>query len=306
MVKHKDEIAGVLYAEGFDVPLSNLVLARTVKNTVSSVAEAYGVHATFVASNLKSFTDKVVNWGFVAHGPALASIGLLLQGHFDKMYIPSTHSLKQMFPWGSHVLVDHLWSTERMTFIHDGADASRVVKTLAIAEQPAVQQHLRVCWQNRGPYNCGRCEKCLRTMTALELMGTLDKFEVFPSIDLPEAVRTLEISNQNGLEFQIENLEYAQEMGSTSPLVAALQESIDAYKERKSDAPSTKPPYVGSRAAREQRIRAEVVELRKEVKELRRANAALQAQLSGADRRGPRRVRRALGRVVRKVIPRRG
>ncbi len=306
LVKHKDEITSVLYVEGFDVPITNAVLARSVRKTVSSVAEAYGVQATFLQSNLKSFTDRVTDWGLIAHGPALASVGLLLQGHFDTMYIPSTHSLKQMFPWGSHVLVDHLWSTERLTFIHDGADASRVTKTKTIAQEKPVQEYLRVCWQNRGPYNCGRCEKCLRTMTALELMGTLDKFEVFPSIDLPEAVRTLEISNQNGLGFQIENLEYAQEMGSTSPLVAALQESIDAYRERNRDAPSTKPPYVGSRAAREQRIRAEVVELRKEVKELRRANAALQAQLSGAERRGPRRVRRALGRVVRKVIPRRG
>ena len=306
LVKHKDEITSVLYVEGFDVPITNAVLARSVRKTVSSVAEAYGVQATFLQSNLKSFTDRVTDWGLIAHGPALASVGLLLQGHFDTMYIPSTHSLKQMFPWGSHVLVDHLWSTERLTFIHDGADASRVTKTKTIAQEKPVQEYLRVCWQNRGPYNCGSCEKCLRTMTALDLMDALDKFTVFPDIDLPEAVRNLRIANQNGLEFQLENLEYAQEISSTKPVVAALQESIDAYRERNRDAPSTKPPYVGSRAAREQRIRAEVVELRKEVKELRRANAALQAQLSGAERRGPRRVRRALGRVVRKVIPRRG
>jgi len=303
LVKHKEELDAVLYVEGFDVPLSNMVLARTVRNTIRSVAESYGKEAVFLASNLKTFTDKELNWGLIAHGPALASVGLLLQGHIDKMYIPSTHSLKQMFPWGSHVLVDHLWSTDRMAFVHDGADASRVTKTLAISGESAPQQYLRVCWQNRGPYNCGRCEKCLRTMTALELMGALDKFTVFPEIDLPAAVGALRIANQNGLEFQLENLEYAHEIGSTSPVVPALTRSIESFRARKGESATTKPPFAGSRFAKVPMLRKEVVALRKEVVALRKENSRLKTRLDAVERTLPRRVRRRLARAYRRVVP---
>jgi len=39
---------------------------------------------------------------------------------------------------------------------------------------------LRVCWQNKElAYNCGRCEKCLRTMIALHLAGALSRCRTF-------------------------------------------------------------------------------------------------------------------------------
>ena len=122
---------------GFDVPLGNIVLARKVKETVQSVADFHGKDAVFVATNLKGFTDREANWGLVAVGPALAGVGLVLQDHFDTMRIPSSHSYRQMFPWGSHVMLDHHWSSDRLTMIHDGADASRIDKTLAISTAPS-------------------------------------------------------------------------------------------------------------------------------------------------------------------------
>ncbi|MGC4174078.1 hypothetical protein [Demequina sp.] len=309
LVKHKDALDAVLYVDGFDVPLANLVMSRTVKSTISAVASDYGKEATFLSTNLKWFTDKEVNWGLIAHGPALASIGMILQGHVGTMYIPSTHSLKQMFPWGSHVLVDHLWSTERLTFIHDGADASRVTKTQTISHEGPAQRHLRVCWQNKGQYNCGRCEKCLRTMTALELLGVLEDFTVFPETDLPTAVGNLRIANRNGLEFQLENLEYAQEIGSESPVVPGLIRSIDDFVARKGLGGEVKPPFAGSLAAKQARVRAELVALRKETAKLRKdaarltaENARLTARLAEAEKTLPQRARRRLGRIKRRFV----
>ena len=43
-----------------------------------------------------------------------------------------------------------------------------------------MQRHLRVCWKNVGnKVNCGRCEKCVRTMLALEACGKLGCFSGF-------------------------------------------------------------------------------------------------------------------------------
>jgi hypothetical protein len=57
-------------------------------------------------------------------------------------------------------------------------------------DEPLVQQHLRVCWENHRPIgNCGACEKCLRTMLILEGHGRLETFPVFP--DAAALVRNL-------------------------------------------------------------------------------------------------------------------
>jgi hypothetical protein len=57
-----------------------------------------------------------------------------------------------------------------------------------LAGNEAVYGALRVCLENTdGAYNCGRCIKCLLTMTTLEALGILDKVETFDvplSLDL--------------------------------------------------------------------------------------------------------------------------
>ena len=48
---------------------------------------------------------------------------------------------------------------------------SRPTKVRRLVEAGVDLNELRVC--NRfTDFNCGRCEKCLRTMVALEVMGT--------------------------------------------------------------------------------------------------------------------------------------
>lgn len=60
---------------------------------------------------------------------------------------------------------------------------SRFEKTALIAEWPVGLQNLRVCQRDdTGTANCGRCEKCLRTMTTLEALGKLEGLtDTFPS-----------------------------------------------------------------------------------------------------------------------------
>jgi hypothetical protein len=69
-----------------------------------------------------------------------------------------------------------------------GADPAvqAMLRVLAVqGRQPEVLRHLRVCHVSPGDvYNCGRCEKCLRTMVALRVTG-LDRWaSSFPPLDL--------------------------------------------------------------------------------------------------------------------------
>ena len=64
-------------------------------------------------------------------------------------------------------------------------------KTLSLAEWPAAYDTLRVCWWDPdGVENCGRCPKCVRTMTTLEIVRKLDLFSTFPRPYHPGRVLT--------------------------------------------------------------------------------------------------------------------
>lgn len=66
-------------------------------------------------------------------------------------------------------------------FYFSGQETSRIGKLRAIADHPLAQRGLTVCGH---PVNCGRCEKCLRTMAELYAIGKLENFRaVFPVDD---------------------------------------------------------------------------------------------------------------------------
>ena len=108
-------------------------------------------------------------------------------------------------PWGSHPLLDPLWSTEDIEFTHDGCEALRSAKIKAIARAPLALSTLRVCWANeQAEYNCGRCEKCLRTMIALHVVGALDRCTTFNQPLSVTAVRRMQLGESSELFLRAE------------------------------------------------------------------------------------------------------
>jgi hypothetical protein len=120
--------------------------------------------------------------------------------------VPASYHVNELFPWGSHPQLDPLWSSSAVTFEHHGHDATRPEKVASIAGNDAAMAHLRVCWENPGnAYNCGRCEKCLRTMINLHAVGAGARCRTLPSALPLEAVRGLRLSH-GGQVFARENL----------------------------------------------------------------------------------------------------
>jgi hypothetical protein len=62
-----------------------------------------------------------------------------------------------------------------------------------LSSHSEVLARLRVCWENLGNYNCGLCEKCIRTMLGLRAIG-VDRCPTFPDTLTPELVRQQELS----------------------------------------------------------------------------------------------------------------
>jgi pyruvyl transferase EpsO len=120
------------------------------------------------------------------HGAAMAAVAYALAPNHGKVYIASSNSYVDLHTWGSHPLLDPLWSTEAVQIVHDGGE-TRMNKLRALVQYPEAVARLRVCWRNPGSFNCGHCEKCVRTMLALRALG-VERCAAFPDILTPNLV----------------------------------------------------------------------------------------------------------------------
>lgn len=223
LLQHQEDITDLVFIHGFDFTLDNEKLRRQASDAAHTVAEKLGKNLIEVETNLRPFLVKYTAWKW-AHGAALATVGLLLSQFVRKIYIPASHTYDERFPWGSHPDLDPLWSTSRLAFVHHGAEATRSQKVAVISRSDLALQTLRVCLENhRGDYNCGRCEKCLRTLLNLQIAGALDRCTTFREPLDPRRLSRVLVSNVNTVAFARENLAALEKIGSDPELVEALR-----------------------------------------------------------------------------------
>jgi hypothetical protein len=196
LLKHETRTTHLLLIRGFDIGLENDALWDAARARAARAAERLGKRLVTCETNLREVVDKGRCrwgmpydgdfWGECLHGAALASVALLLRRTVGEFIVPATHSHAQIKPWGSSPELDHLWSDGYMAITHDGCEADRVSKVRRIAESDIALETLRVCYHDTAEINCGRCEKCLRTIMALRVCGALDRAAMFPR-DIPMA-----------------------------------------------------------------------------------------------------------------------
>ena len=134
-----------------------------------------------VYTNIRYLDDDVRFWMYEFHGAALASVAHALANRFAMVLIASGFDISNMSPSGSHPLIDPNCSSTELQIGHDGVRFSRLDKIRLIADWEIALQNLRVCTENRPcMLNCGECEKCIRTMTELQVVGRLADTQVFP------------------------------------------------------------------------------------------------------------------------------
>ena len=195
-------ISHLVLVHGFDINLKNRALFDQLATSARAVADATGRKLFLVETNVRDLSEGLVPWAFY-HGGVLASVGLALGRVLGSCVIPSSHAYSELLPWGSDPILDPLWSTESFEFIHDGCEALRTKKIRRLAESTLALEHLRVCWPDwTQDYNCGRCEKCVRTMIVLHAVGALQRSKTFPNTLDPRVVRKLElVTGVSGVQF---------------------------------------------------------------------------------------------------------
>lgn len=168
-----------LFMAGFDMPLSLKDSIRELTDSYQELFREQGKTLVVGSTNIRQFVN-TVDWTN-AHGQALAASALFFKQSWSHFYIPSSYTSESYPKWGTHPDLDPFLSTESLQMVHHGSEANRVQKLVIVTEYPETYSRLRVCWiQDIGLRNCGKCEKCIRTQIALELLGKLKSYTVFP------------------------------------------------------------------------------------------------------------------------------
>lgn len=199
-LEHAGSIRDGFFVHGFDVGgyesedknLENFALARS---QLSQFAKETELTLIPVYTNIRYLDDSDYLFATEWFGAALAAVAHAFSRRITTCMIGASWHISDLMPWGSHPLLDPNYTSANVTICHDGVRLSRLDKVRLIAEWDTALRYLRACFNAFRPgetLNCGKCEKCLRTMTELLVIGKLERCDTFPAKDVtPGLIRSL-------------------------------------------------------------------------------------------------------------------
>lgn len=259
LLKHQNDISHLICIQGIVNGFDEQEWLKQYRN-VDLAVRTLNKELITVKSNWRQQTDMTWmkqwtnhSWGKYCrddfygkyyHSGGLVSTVFCLHSLFSEVIIPSSYPYIFLEPWGSHPLLDPLWSTETMTFLHDGAESTRFEKIQRqLKDNPLALKTLTVCnmygrsTKKDNSYNCCQCLKCLRTMLQLRLNNCLEQATSFSQpLDL-DKVKLLTIPDDLRYDF-LYLFNYAKEVGDREihqALGIALEKqfNLDRWIEKK-------------------------------------------------------------------------
>mgnify|MGYP000847658530 CR=1 FL=1 len=197
------------------------------------IADSVGIELAWVRTNLRALRLGGDFWTRRYHGAMLASIAHFLSGTGGRFYIASSSSKGADVPWGSHPMLDPLYSSCRMEICHHGVELSKFDKIGELVKANEMIQHLQVCTAKTDTgTNCGRCKKCLRTKLYLAVNGAdwaLSAFD-YESISR-EDICSIPIKRDQMYGIYCYLLENMRKRGSVDPVwIDELDRKLKKYK----------------------------------------------------------------------------
>lgn len=227
-LKHKRSITHFITIHGCDISLKDKQFFQEVKKSINKIAVEENKKLIVIESNYREIIEPHLEWEWEL-GSALSAAGLFLRKGFKEIYIPGGMRYDQLCPYGTHPDLDPLYSTETLTFFHDGCEYNRLEKVLySISKSPLALKYLRVCcFILKDTYNCNSCFKCLQTKIELYCAGVLDKSETLDnSMDLGQIRNIYYNCKLNFHLFGEDTLHYLKKNKLHTDLQKALEYSL--------------------------------------------------------------------------------
>ncbi len=198
---HPGYVKDSFFLHGFDI---GGVVERGMKYPVFERAKKAIVKITDdakiglipVYTNIRHLCDERKLWLDSFFGAVLASIAHSFSNRLNMVFIGSSYDIKNLHPCGSHPLLDPEYSSYDMRIRHRDYELSRLEKIKIVSDWDVAFQNFRVCLANvPDRLNCGKCEKCVRTMTELTALGLLHKTKAFVEDEvLPDQISQFDIT----------------------------------------------------------------------------------------------------------------
>jgi hypothetical protein len=207
-------------------------VARRQLLALQRICEETGLELSAVRTNVRLIEPSMEFTQAEGLSSLLSAAAHFQSGGVSSISIASSSYDESDFrPWGTHPDLDALFSSEIVEVIHRDAGMTRTDKVRRIAAWKPALENLSVCFE--GPVgdsrlNCGRCEKCLRTMVALLAIGALERTGAFGGERVtPESIRRLELSYEpNEFPFLWEPLRRSMEEIGRRDLAEAIRRRL--------------------------------------------------------------------------------
>jgi hypothetical protein len=157
-------------------------LARRQGAAIEDGCRAAHLEPGWIDSNFRTIESDLWLAGTNDHAALLAATAHAIVPRIGTVSLAASFDVPALSGWGTHPLLDPLFSSTGVEVRTEGFGPTRLEKVAAIARWPVARRNLIVCFEGplpEGRLNCGRCEKCLRTMTALLAVGALEGCAAF-------------------------------------------------------------------------------------------------------------------------------
>ena len=197
------------------------------RDELSTVGSAAGIDIVPIATNLRTLNESTAFWWYEYQGAALAGIGHLFSQSISNLSIADSGEIRYINNWGSHPLLDPGYGNHSLRIWHELAHIGRLERTRLVATNAGLLEGLNVCNSpEAGDQNCGRCEKCLRTMLGLEALGALTTVPTFPRRRVePRDLRRVRVPGHLYDHYYLELIQPLNEVGRPD-LSAAVERAV--------------------------------------------------------------------------------
>lgn len=194
LLRHRDTVDCLVSVWGADVEVEDSGLWQQLQKIIERAPARPGTRRVVARTNIRRALDELrLNrhfdhgfppvttwWGGVQHGVALTTLVAPIAEimGLGRVLIASSHSVEYQPPWGSDPELDEAVRWTGGVVEHDAIELNRQRKISDVVVpwlQSGNQLILAVCYKvTRGgeTMNCGHCEKCMRTVTAMLAAGS--------------------------------------------------------------------------------------------------------------------------------------
>jgi hypothetical protein len=213
-----------------------LAAFRQTQARLLELAESEDFELIPVLTNTRLLIGDYDCWTAVGFGAANVSVAHTLSRRFTRVLFASDGNGVDAPPGASHPLLDQFFSTAAVQVWHEHAAWSRIDKLRLLAEWPPALRIMQPCHRIKvlpeGQLNCGRCEKCIRTMLGLLALGKLKQSEAFAANDVtPDMVEEIPVLSPVKADLLRQLIEPLRSVGRDD-LVSAVQAKITAFQRR--------------------------------------------------------------------------